>query len=111
MIMPRKAPAPVQIPPADELASVRDQIAALEKRERELRTLMLTDKSARTGNRYLAEVVSVEQQRTDLKEMRKMHPALVAEYTFAARVEKVELREITPDGEIIRRRKQKRTEP
>ncbi len=94
-------------PPADELAAVRDQIAALKKRETELRTLMLTDPSARTGNSYVAELVTIWSHRVDIKELRAMHPELVEQFTFPDSVERLELRLITDDGEITRRPKRK----
>jgi hypothetical protein len=94
-----------QTPPADELGAVRDQLKVLKEREAVLRNLMLTDKSARIGNRLLAELLDVTAQVVDLKELRANHPDLVAEYTFPRTTTKVELREITEDGEIVRRRK------
>ncbi len=97
------------VPPADELAALRDTIAALKKREAELRTLMLSDPSARTGNAYLAEIVTVTQERFDVKEFRANHPDLAAEYTFPNKVEKVELRVVSEDGEITNRPKRTHT--
>jgi hypothetical protein len=90
-----------QLPPADELFATREQIKALTDRERVLRALMLTDPSARTGNHYLAEVRDVQTTRTDLAEMKKCHPDLVAEFTFPLKQERVELRGISDDGEIV----------
>ena len=52
-----------QVPPADDLAAVRDQIRVLERREAELKAIILSDKSARVGNWFLAEVVTITQQR------------------------------------------------
>ncbi len=91
------------VPPADELAALRDTIAALKKREAELRTLMLTDPSARTGNAYVAELVTIWSHRVDLKELRAMHPDIVEQFTFPDSVERLELRIISDDGEITRR--------
>jgi hypothetical protein len=90
-----------QLPPADELYAVRTGIKELTERERVLRTLMLTDPSARTGNHYLAEVREVTTTRTDLAEMKKCHPDLVAEFTFQLKQERVELLGISSDGEIV----------
>ena len=70
------------LPPADELFDVREQLKALTSRERDLRSLMLSDPSARTGNRYAVEIRDVQTTRTDIKELRAMHPTLVEEYTF-----------------------------
>lgn len=102
------------VPPADALAEIRAQIKTLEEREKSLRDLIIADKAARTGNRYLAEVRVVETNRVDVKEMRAMHPTIVAEYTFPARSTKVELFEINDEtGELTRarRRKEESTTP
>ena len=97
-----------QVPPADDLAAVRDQIRVLERREAELKAIILSDNSARVGNWFLAEVVTITQQRTDLKELRKMHPALIEEYTFPIAITKVELRVVDDEtGEISARPKRK----
>jgi hypothetical protein len=90
-----------QIPPADELADVRARIKTLEEREVELRNLLIGDPSSRTGNHYLVEVREVETKRTDLKEMRAMHPDLVDQYTFPNKTTRVDLKGITEDGEIV----------
>jgi hypothetical protein len=90
-----------QLPPADELFATREQIRALTDRERVLRALMLSDPSARTGNHYLAEIRDVQTTRTDLKELKAVHPDLVAEYTFKVTEQRVELRGINDDGEIV----------
>jgi hypothetical protein len=90
------------------LASTRAAIAALEKREAELRTLMLTDPSARTGNKVVAEIVTVKTSRVDLKELRAMHADILEAYTFTRDVQKVELRAISADGEITNRPRQRR---
>jgi hypothetical protein len=97
---------PEQMPPCDELGAVRDQLKALKEREAVLRDLMLSDPSARTGNKLIAELSDVTTQVVDLKELRANHPDLVAEFTFPRTTTKVELREVDPDtGEITRRRK------
>jgi hypothetical protein len=90
-----------QLPPADELADVRSRLKELTGRERDLRSLMLSDPSARTGNRYLVEVRDVQTTRTDLKELKAAHPDLVAEYTFKVTEQRVELAALTEDGEIV----------
>jgi hypothetical protein len=69
--------------------------------------LVLTDPAARTGNHFVAEIVTVTQERTDIKEMRKMYPGQVAEHTFKHQIEQVQLREIAADGEIVARSKKK----
>jgi hypothetical protein len=89
-------------PPADELAEIRAQLKTLGEREGELRQLMLSDPSARTGNAYVVELAEVETSRTDIKEMRACHPDLVAEFTFQVKTTRVELRGLTDDGEIVR---------
>jgi hypothetical protein len=91
-----------QLPPADELAAVRSQLKTLGDREGELRSLLLTDPSARTGNAYIVEICEVESRRTDIKELRAMHPDLVDEYTFPTKTQRVELRAVSEDGEITR---------
>lgn len=90
-----------QLPPADELHAVREQQKILEAREAELRTLLLSDPSSRTGNSYVAELAEVETTRTDLRELRKMYPAIAEEFTFPAKVVRVVLSAITEDGEIV----------
>lgn len=88
------------LPPADELWIVRDSIKSLTERERTLKALMLSDPSARTGNSYAAVVQAVTTSRTDIVELRKVHPDLVAEYTFPVTTTRVELRGISDDGEL-----------
>lgn len=99
-----------QIPPADELYAVRAQIKELTEREKVLRQLLLSDPSARTGNKYLVEIVDVAGERTDWKELKAHRPEIadiIAEYTFTTTQKRVELRSLTEDGEITRiRRKQ-----
>ena len=89
------------LPPADELFDVREQLKALTSRERDLRSLMLSDPSARTGNRYAVEIRDVQTTRTDIKELRAMHPTLVDEFTFKLTEQRVELRGLTEDGELV----------
>jgi glycine cleavage system regulatory protein len=90
-----------QLPPADELADVREKLRALQTREAELRVMMLTDPSARTGNAFAVEIRVVTQERTDLKEMRACHPDIVEQFTFPFEVKRVVLSAISEDGELI----------
>lgn len=96
-----------QIPPADELYAVREQLKTLDARERVLRALMLVDPAARNGNLYAVEIKDVQTTRTDLVEMRKMHPEIVEQYTFKVTTQRVELRAINEDGELVSLRKAK----
>jgi hypothetical protein len=93
--------APRNIPVPDELAAVRNDIKRLTAREEELKRLLLDNPDLRTGAAWLAEIKVTTQQRTDLKELRAMHRALVDEYTFPAEVTRVELSGIMEDGEIV----------
>jgi predicted phage-related endonuclease len=96
-----------QLPPPDELHAVRARIKALQEREQALRALIFQDPAARTGNHYVADVKEVTTSRLDTKELRAMHPTLVAEFTFRVTEKRVELSAISSDGEIISlRRKQ-----
>ena len=88
------------LPPADELHAVRADIKRLTDREHALKSLMLSDPSARTGNSYAAEVKEVTVTRTDIKEMRALHPGIVEQFTFPLTQTRVELRGINEDGEI-----------
>jgi len=87
-------------PPADELFDVRAQLKELTGRERDLRSLMLSDPSARTGNRYAVEIRDVQTTRTDLKELRAVHPDIAEQFTFKVTEQRVELRGISEDGEV-----------
>jgi hypothetical protein len=89
------------LPPADELWIVRDSIKSLTERERTLRTLMLTDPSARTGNAYAVEIRDVKTSRTDLAELRKVHPDIVEQFTFPVTTQNVVLRGIDEDGQLV----------
>lgn len=91
-----------QTPPADRLAAVRAQMRALEEEEAGLRSLLLSDPSSRTGNHYAVEVREVESQRVDLKELRAAYPTQVDEHTWPVTTKRLELREITEDGELVR---------
>jgi hypothetical protein len=90
------------IPVPDALAAVRAEIKALEQRENELKALILANPDVREGANWLAEIKTVTQERTDLKELRAMHADLVAEYTFPTEVTRVVLSAIDADtGEIV----------
>jgi hypothetical protein len=91
-----------QLPPADQLAEVRAQLRALDKRETELKTLMLNDPSARTGNAFAVEIVEVVVRQLDRTELRKAYPEAVEEHTHPVTQVRVEERRITEDGEIVR---------
>lgn len=88
------------LPPADELFDVRAQLKELAGRERDLRSLMLSDPSARTGNRYAVEIRDVQTTRTDLKELRAVHPDIAEQFTFKVTEQRVELARISDDGEL-----------
>jgi hypothetical protein len=88
-------------PVPDELADVRAQLKVLETREAELRQIIFGDPSARTGANWVAEIRTVTQERTDLKELRAQHPALVGEFTFPVEVTRIVLSGVTEDGELI----------
>ncbi len=93
------------IPVPDELAAVREQIRQLQAREEELRRLLIANPDLREGAAYLAEIKTAKREHTDIKEMRALHPDLVAEFTFPAETTSVVLSGITSDGEIVSVRK------
>ena len=97
------------IPLADELADVREKLKTLKQREDELRRIMLTDPSARTGAHFLVEIRDVSKTRTDYEELRNCHPDLVAAFTFQLTERRVELRGITEHGEIVSLRRKEKT--
>jgi hypothetical protein len=94
-----------QLPPADRLAEVRQQLRSLTEQEAALKALVINDPSARTGNQFCVDVVEVASNRTDIKELRACHPDLVAEFTFKVKTTRVELRGISEDGEVIRNKR------
>jgi hypothetical protein len=102
--------APRNIPVPDELADVRARVKALEQREAELKAILLTDPSARTGAAWIAEIKEIETNRVDIKELRAMHKDLVGEYTFPQKVTRIELSGISEDGEIISARQMRNIE-
>jgi hypothetical protein len=89
------------LPPPDELAKIRDEIRALEARETELRHLLLAEPELRTGANWVAEVRTVTQERTDLKELRACYPDIVAEQTYPVEIKRIVLSGITEDGEVV----------
>jgi predicted phage-related endonuclease len=94
--------APRNIPVPDALAEVRAQLKQLETEEAELKRILLTDPSTRTGADWIAEIKEIETTRVDIKELRAMHKDLVEEYTFPTKVTRVELSAIDADtGEIV----------
>ena len=92
-------------PPPDELHQVREDIKRLQSREVELRALLLDHPELRTGAHYLVEIKTTSQQRTDIKELRAMHPDIAEQYTFPVEIVRVETSRITEDGEIVPARK------
>jgi hypothetical protein len=93
------------VPVPDELAAVRSEIKRLAERENALKAILLNEPDTRTGNAYAVEVKEIETTRVDLKELRAMHEALVAEYTFPQKTIRLELRSISDDGELTPLRK------
>lgn len=98
-----------QIPPADELHAVRQQMDQLKQRADALRALLIGDKDSRTGNRYLAIVKNVPRRQFDLAEFRAGNKELADEYTHTVNDVRVELRGLTEDGEIVSTRKVRST--
>jgi hypothetical protein len=97
-------------PVPDELASVRAQIRILEEREGALRSILLSDPTARTGANWLAEVKTVQQSRVDLKELRACHPDIVEQFEFPTEITRIVLMGIDQDtGEIVSARKMRAT--
>jgi len=99
------------LPPPDELADIRAKIKDLEQREAVLRQTLLANPDLRTGASWLAEIKTVTQERTDLKELRANHPNLVAEFTFPQEITRIVLSGIDADtGEIVSARKMRQAE-
>jgi hypothetical protein len=93
-------------PPPDELAAIRAEMKRLETREQELRALLLANPDVRTGANWLAEIKTVQQERTDLKELRAAYPDQVAEHTYPTEITRIVLSGIDADtGEIVSARK------
>lgn len=88
--------------PADEYCTLKDRIEADEKRVAELRQLLLSDPSARTGNHYVVEIQTITERRSDTKAMRELYPQIVDEFTFPREVKRLIPRAIDQDtGEIV----------
>ena len=103
------ADTPRNVPVPDALAEVRARIKELETQEAELRQVLLSDPTARTGAAWVAEIKTVTTQRTDLKELRAGYPKLVEEYTFLVDVVHVMLSGIDQDtGEIVSARQMRK---
>ena len=93
------------LPVPDELAAVRAAMKRLETREAELRAILLSDPTARTGAAWIAELRNVTTERVDIKELRAMYPDQVAEHTYASVGVRVVLSGVTEDGELVSARK------
>lgn len=94
------------LPVPDELAAVREQIKRLETREAELRQMIFGDPEARTGKDWVAEIRTTTQQRTDMKELRAQHPAIVDEFTYPTEITRIVLSGIDAEtGELVSARK------
>jgi hypothetical protein len=87
--------------PADELASIREQVRVLQRREAELRAVMLSDPGARVGKRFIASVKTASQRRVDADRLRRDYPATAEAVTDKITVQTVYLSGISEDGEII----------
>ena len=98
------------IPVPDELADVRAKVKALEQREAELKQILLSDPTTRTGAAWIAEIKEIETNRVDIKELRAMHKDLVEEYTFPQKIVRIELSGISEDGELVSVRAMRRAE-
>jgi len=93
------------LPLPDQLAEVRLRLKELGARENELKAALMADPDARTGVSWIAEVKTVETTRTDLKELRAVHPDILDQFTFLVPVTRVVLSGITEDGEVVSARK------
>jgi hypothetical protein len=101
----------INIPVPDQLAATRAEIKRLETLEVELRNTLIANPDIREGANWLAEIKTVTQERTDLKELRAMHADLVAEYTFPTEITRVVLSGIDADtGEIVSARQMRNKE-
>lgn len=90
------------LPVPDMLHEVREKIRELQTEEAELRQAIFADPTARTGVNWVAEIKTTSQQRTDLKELRAQHPLLIEEFTYPVEIVRIELLQLTEDGEITR---------
>lgn len=69
------------LPVPDELATIREQIKTLERREAELRTAILTDPEARAGKDWMATVTEQKSQRVNLDRLRALYPDIAEDVT------------------------------
>jgi hypothetical protein len=89
-------------PLPDELNQLRKHIKALKEREEQVKALLLAEPETRTGNRWVAQVRTTVQYRTDIKEMREVHPGIVEQFTFPTTTTSVVLLSIDDEtGELV----------
>lgn len=69
------------LPVPDELATIREQIKALERREAELRAAILTEPEARAGKDWMATVTEQKSQRVNLDRLRALYPDIAEDVT------------------------------
>ena len=83
----------------------------LEEREAELKQILLSDPSTRTGASWLAEIKTTKQTRCDIKELRACHPDIADEFTFPVEITRVVLSGVDEEtGEIISARQKRAQE-
>jgi hypothetical protein len=99
--MPESAPRPDNTSPADELASIREQVRVLQRREAELRAIMLSDPAARSGKRFVASIKASKQRRIDADRLRRDYPDVAAAVTIEVSMQMIVLSGVTDDGEIV----------
>jgi len=95
----------LNLPPADRLAAVRAQIKALQDDEAGLKSLMIADPSARTGNNYVAVVRTVTAKRLNQQALKDLYPEVYADNLLTSSHTQVDIMAITDDGEIVSARK------
>jgi hypothetical protein len=97
-------------PIPDRLAAVRAELKRLETEEAALRATLLAEPDTRTGANWLAEIRTVTQDRTDLRELRAAYPDQVAEHTYPQEISRIVLMGIDQDtGEIVPARRMRAT--
>lgn len=96
-----KSIALANLPPADELASIRQQIRNLQRRESELRSLLLTDPTVRTGNRFAASIRIGWQSRINRDLLRQDYPDVAAAVMEKVKVQYIRLSAIIDDSPQI----------
>lgn len=77
----RKGMVMQNLPVPDELATIREQIKALERREAELRAAILTEPEARAGKDWMATVTEQKSQRVNLDRLRALYPDIAEDVT------------------------------